>query len=309
MNHKPVTPPDRRQKAGLHPRNRHHGRYDMAALCRISPALGDFVRATPNGGESIDFADPQAVRALNRALLAQDYGIAHWDIPAQFLCPPIPGRADYLHYLADLLACTRADGAIPRGAQTCVLDIGTGANCIYPLLGQAEYGWRFTGSDISAQALAAAAAIIRANPALGTRIRLRRQRQPQAIFQGIIKAGEYYAATMCNPPFHRSAAEAAAGSQRKLTNLGLRPPQAAMLNFGGKADELWCDGGEQAFILRMIAESRAFATQVGWFTSLVSRRETLPALRRALRAIPVKEMREVTMAQGQKVSRFIAWRF
>ncbi|BEH71912.1 23S rRNA (adenine(1618)-N(6))-methyltransferase RlmF [Edwardsiella tarda] len=308
MKNKPVTPPERRQKARLHPRNRHQGRYDMAALCQASPALRPFLRTTPRGETSIDFADPLAVRALNQALLAQVYGIAHWDIPAQFLCPPIPGRADYLHYLADLLASQCADGQIPRGAQTCVLDIGTGANCIYPLLGQAEYGWRFTASDISPQALAAAAAIIQANPGMAARIRLRRQRQPQALFHGIIKPGERYAATMCNPPFHRDAAEAAAGSQRKRTNLGLATT-AADLNFGGQADELWCPGGEQGFILRMIAESREFAEQVGWFTSLVSRRETLPALRKALRAVQAREVREVTMAQGQKVSRFIAWRF
>lgn len=281
----------------------------MAALCQILPALRPFLRTTPRGETSIDFADPQAVRALNRALLAQDYGIMHWALPAEFLCPPIPGRADYLHYLADLLASPQPESAIPRGAQICVLDIGTGANCIYPLLGQAEYGWRFTASDISPQALAAAAAIIQANPGLSTRIRLRRQRQPQAIFQGIIRPGEYYAATMCNPPFHRNAAEAAASSQRKLSNLGLVPRGGATLNFGGKADELWCPGGEQGFILRMIEESQAFAAQVGWFSTLVSRRETLPALRKALRAMPLKAMREVRMAQGQKVSRFIAWRF
>ena len=98
---KAATP---REKASLHPRNRHQGRYDFPQLIKSTPELGQFVILNPYGKESIDFADPAAVRVFNRALLKAFYGIAHWDIPADFLCPPVPGRADYVHFLADLLA-------------------------------------------------------------------------------------------------------------------------------------------------------------------------------------------------------------
>src|SRR3954469_11654764 len=120
----------RREKPGLHPRNRHVLRYDFPALVRSSPNLKRFVRLSPTRNDTIDFADPAAVLALNRALLKHHYGVAHWTIPAGYLCPPVPGRADYVHRLADLLA-TSTSNVIPRGPKTVVLDIGVGANCIY----------------------------------------------------------------------------------------------------------------------------------------------------------------------------------
>lgn len=144
------------QKPGLHPRNRHHSRYDLATLCQVNPELRQFLTLTPAGEQSVDFANPLAVKALNKALLAHFYAVANWDIPDGFLCPPVPGRADYIHHLADLLA--EASGTIPVNAS--ILDIGVGANCIYPLIGVHEYGWRFTGSETSSQALSSAQAII-----------------------------------------------------------------------------------------------------------------------------------------------------
>lgn len=58
------------QKPGLHPRNRHRSRYDMKALCLSCPELQDFIVQTPAGEPSVNFADPLAVKTLNKALLA-----------------------------------------------------------------------------------------------------------------------------------------------------------------------------------------------------------------------------------------------
>ena len=293
------------QKPGLHPRNRHRSRYDLDALCIDEPNLRGFIIATPAGEPTVNFADPEAVKVLNKALLAHFYGVKHWDIPDGFLCPPVPGRADYIHHLADLLAETSVDGAIPR--QTSVLDIGTGANCIYPLIGHHEYGWRFTGTEVGDAAFASAQAIVTGNPALTRAVRLRRQKDPAAILNGMIHKNEQYDATMCNPPFHDSAAAAQAGNDRKRRNLG--QSEASGLNFGGQQQELWCEGGEVAFISKMIAESQAFGRQVLWFSSLVSRGENLPPLYRALTAAGAVKVVKKEMAQGQKQSRFIAWTF
>nr|VUD25999.1 putative SAM-dependent methyltransferase [Salmonella sp. NCTC 7297] len=227
----------------------------------------------------------------------------HWDIPQGFLCPPVPGRADYIHHLADLLGETT--GSIP--AQATILDVGVGANCIYPLIGVHEYGWRFTGSEVSDAAMSSAQAIIQANTGLSRAIRLRRQKDPAAIFTGIIHKNESYDATLCNPPFHDSAAAARAGSERKRRNLGQNKDDA--LNFGGQQQELWCEGGEVAFIKKMIAESQTFRRQVLWFTTLVSRGENLPPLYRALTDAGAVKVVKKEMAQGQKQSRFIAWTF
>lgn len=290
-------------KPGLHPRNRHHDRYDLPALCQACPELTPFLTLTPAGEQTINFADAGAVKALNKALLAHFYAVRHWDIPEGFLCPPVPGRADYVHHLADLLAETT--GTVPRQAD--ILDIGVGANCIYPLIGVHEYGWRFTGTEVNAEALASAQAIVNGNPGLSRAIRLRRQRDPQAILTGMIHPNDRYDATLCNPPFHDSAAAAKQGSDRKRRNLGITGGDK--LNFGGQQQELWCEGGEVAFVLRMIAESQKFSRQVMWFTTMVSRGENLPPLYRALSEAGVEKVVKKEMAQGQKQSRFIAWTF
>jgi len=291
------------EKPGLHPRNRHRARYDFAELVGTCPELAAFVRPTAYGDPSIDFADPAAVRALNRALLKHFYGTGHWQLPAGFLCPPIPGRADYLHHAADLLA---GSGPIPRGPSVRVLDIGVGASCIYPIIGHHEYGWRFLGSDIDPGALAAAGRILQANPGLAGAIELRLQPSPGAIFQGLLRDGETFALSICNPPFHASRAEAMAGARSKLRNLGIG---GARLNFGGQAAELWCEGGEAGFAGRMILESARIPDRVRWFSTLVSRAANLPGLRHAARQAGALAIRTLDMAQGQKRSRILAWTF
>ena len=297
------------EKPGLHPRNRHRGRYDFADLIAAHPELGPFVAPNAYSDASIDFADPAAVRALNGALLARHYGINGWALPAPYLCPPIPGRADYLHYLADLLA--ESHGGIPQGATTRVLDIGVGANAIYPLIGHSEYGWSFVGSDIERGALANAQAILDANPAHRAAVELRLQTRRDAVFAGIVRRGERFALTLCNPPFHASAADARAGSARKWANLGKADTagRAPRLNFGGQAAELYCAGGEAGFLSRMIAESAAYPNTALWFTALVAKAANLPTIYAALKSAGARQQRTIAMAQGQKQSRLIAWSF
>lgn len=299
---------ERPRKSGLHPRNRHAAGYDFAALARDGTPLARFVRASPAGTPTIDFADPAAVRAFNQALLRDDYGFAQWDLPSGYLCPPVPGRADYLHHLADLLGEDH-DGVPPRGADTVVLDIGVGANGIYPIIGTHEYGWSFVGTEIDPGAVRWARRLMASNPLLAARVEIREQRTRAEIFSGVVGPEERFAASMCNPPFHRSAAEAVAGTQRKLRNLAGGKPAPLVRNFGGQGNELWCPGGESAFVRRVIAESARRPRLCGWFTTLVSSRESLPAIERALAAVGPVQIRTIPMAQGQKKSRIVAWRF
>ena len=293
----------------LHPRNRHQGRYDFAALLAVEPGLQAFMIRNPYGKHSIDFANPEAVRVFNMALLRQLYGIKNWRIPEGYLCPPVPGRADYIHGLADLLAAD-AGGDIPRGNAFTVLDIGTGSSCIYPLLGHLDYGWRFIASDIDSHALANAAETLTANALAGV-IELRLQQNKITFFKGILHKGERIVCTLCNPPFHSSAAEATRGSARKWRNLGKQDPKRKLptLNFGGQSNELWCKGGELAFVRAMIRESKDYANQVLWFTSLVSKSAHIRLLQRTLKQVGAVDVQVCNMAQGQKQSRFLAWTF
>ena len=293
----------------LHPRNRQQGRYNFAQLIQAEPALAPFMLTNPYGKPSINFADPQAVRVFNRALLKQLYGLSYWDIPENYLCPPVPGRGDYVHNLADLLV---EDGLELKAQQGCkVLDIGTGANCIYPLLGHLDYGWRMVGADIDRQALASAQHIVQQNQ-LQAAIELRLQTDPKQLFTGVIQGDERFALTLCNPPFHSSAAEAASGSRRKWKNLGKQAPERQLptLNFGGQSNELWCPGGEVAFVRRMLRESQRYGQQVAWFTSLLSKQDNVRQAKRELEKLSgVAEIKVLNMSQGQKISRFIAWSF
>lgn len=289
----------------LHPENRFRGRYDLPALIRLEPALGPLVRPNPSGEPTLDFADPRAVKLLNGALLQEAYGIQAWEIPDGYLCPPIPGRLDMILHLADLLASDR-DGWIPEGSGIRVLDIGVGANCIYPLLGFGEFGWHFLGSDTDSQALRSAGRILERNPRWAEAVTLRPQR-PGKILAGLLEPSERFALSLCNPPFHASPTEAREGSERKWRNLGRSREGRPVLNFGGKGGELWCPGGETGFLTQMIEESVALGDRIGWFTSLVSKEATLPALRQALRRTEAREVRVIPMAQGQKRSRILAW--
>ena len=300
-------------KSELHPRNRHRGRYDFDQLIQASPALAPFVKLNEYGDASIDFSNAEAVKALNQALLKQFYEVCAWDIPKQYLCPPIPGRADYLHCIADLLSEGNA-GVIPHGQSVRVLDIGVGANMIYPLIGTREYGWQFVGADIDAKALNNAQQIVEAN-ALSSVIELRLQTSPASIFKGVIGQGEKFALTMCNPPFHGSLEEAQAGTQRKWRGLGKHlakrgaNTKSPVLNFGGQNAELYCEGGEEAFVAAMIKESRQYATQCIWFTTLISKAANLPGVYSALKKVSALEVKTIEMSQGQKKSRIVAWTF
>jgi len=297
------------EKASMHARNPHRGRYDFKQLVAGTPELAAYVSLNAYGDESIKFADPAAVKALNRALLNQVYGIKQWDVPPQYLCPPIPGRADHLHYLADLLADGNG-GVIPHGESIRVLDLGVGANCIYPLIGQREYGWQFVGTDIDAVALANAQGIVDANGLSGA-ITLRLQASPAAIFEGVVKPDEVFDLCMCNPPFHASLAEARSGTQRKWKNLGVESnkKKVPVLNFGGKSMELCCEGGEEAFVCRMVEESARYRGSCMWFTTLISKSASLPGVYRAIKYAGALENTTIEMAQGQKKSRIVAWTF
>lgn len=314
----------RSHSRGLHPKNLHNQAYDFAALIKSHPPLAPHVKANAHGNFSINFADPQAVKALNGALLKHHYGIDGWDIPQGALCPPIPGRADYLHYVAELPCVGKTDSP---DSPTYMLDIGTGANGIYPLLACKLYGWHCVGSDINAHSLDNVRGIIASNPGLENIFQLRHQVDKHHIFQGIIQPGEFFDISVCNPPFHASLEEALKGSQRKLNNLARnRGEEVAVranknsaakssfanspsLNFGGMEAELWCNGGEQLFLKKMIQESKLFASQCRWFTSLVSKGESVKPAKKLIQKAGALDVREIEMVQGNKVARILAWTF
>lgn len=295
-------------ESSLHPNNLHQGRYDLELLSETLPELRTHVFKNEYGNLTLDFADPNAVKLLNRALLKHFYQVKYWDIPAGFLCPPIPSRADYIHYLGDLLKENNS-GKSPKGSKIKVLDIGTGANLIYPLLGVASYDWSFVGSELNPLAIQSAHQILDQNSNFREKIELRSQPDPSKIFTNIIHSEEFFDLTLCNPPFHESAEAAQEGSKRKVKNLTGKSGSKVKLNFGGQAAELWTEGGELEFIRKMIQESLRFKSQVYWFSTLVSKSENLKSIYHQFEKVGVFTQKTIQMAQGNKKSRFVAWTF
>lgn len=278
----------------MHPNNIHNAPYDFTVLQKCNPALSTYVFLNKFKNETIDFSNAIAVIALNKAILFHHYNIKNWELPHGYLCPPIPSRADYIHHLADIVENNRS----AKG-----LDIGVGANCIYPILGSQIYAWNMVGVDISEDSVKIARQ--NATEAL-TDIDIRFQEDPGHIFQNAIKKGEYFDFTMCNPPFYGSAQEAEKANLQKNKNLQLSNTKAR--NFGGFSNELWCNGGEALFIKRMIKQSVSFKDQVGVFTTLVSKRENLPKLIKQLTKLKASHS-IIDMQQGNKKSRILTWRF
>lgn len=293
------------EKTELHPRNKHRSRYDFKTLIKVLPSLTTFVKQNQYSDDSIDFFDPKAVKALNKALLIHDYKLEYWDVPKDYLCPPIPGRADYIHYIADLLTSS----GIKKGNKITCLDIGVGANCIYPIIGRQEYDWTFIGSDIDPIAVASAKNIVDGNDCLTGKVEIRLQKDATQLFKNILKENEFVDVTICNPPFHVSAAEAYAGSIRKLENLKQKNVGKPVLNFAGKPHELWCNGGEERFVRNMAFQSKEFEKNCLWFTSIVAKQAHLKRIYNAIEKVEAAEMKTITMGQGNKVSRIVAWTF
>lgn len=295
------------EKSSLHTRNLHRNPYDFDLLISCVPELKNYVFVNVHGTRTINFSIPKAVKLLNKALLLHFYNIKDWDIPDTNLCPPIPGRADYVHYIADLL--TENQNKIPTGTSVKGLDIGVGANLVYPLIAHKSYGWQMLGTDINEDSLKNAQHILDQNPDLASAISLQYQPDSNYVFKNIVKKEDQFTFCMCNPPFHDSKESMVKGNVRKTKNLNRSKNQKSLLNFSGQQSELWCEGGELAFITKMINESVQFSSQILWFTCLVSKKDNLYKLTTLLKKVKAVDFKTIDMAQGQKISRILTWTF
>lgn len=285
----------------FHSKNKHKSGYDINVLCKAYPDLSPFVFENSFQTKTIDFANPKAVKALNTALLMAYYKITYWKFPDTNLCPPIPGRVDYIHHLASLLKTSKIDG------NSTILDIGTGANCIYPILGHAEYNWTFKGVDVDDASLKHAQQIVNKNN-LTKAISLVRQNDKALIFNGVIHKEDRFSATMCNPPFYKSEEEALHATTKKTQGLNGSDTKVVR-NFSGNFNELCYDGGEKAFLHNYLYESSLFKNQCFWFTAFVSKKDLVKGMEASLKKLGATEIKIINMSQGNKMSRIVAWTF
>lgn len=285
----------------MHKNSLHIKKYDFDVLTKNHEALKSYVFVNDYQTQTIDFSNPDAVKALNTALLFTHYNVKFWEFPDENLCPPIPSRADYMHHLSDLLRRSQLEIDIK------ILDVGVGASCIYPLLGNAIYNWSFVGTDIDEKSLQIAQKIIDENN-LGNAIELRHQKDYQHILKGILKPSDKFTASVCNPPFYKSQADALEATKTKLKGLG-KGNDKLVRNFSGTPKELCYAGGEKAFLHNYLYESSQYKQQCYWYTSLVSNVSHVRSMEASLKKLGATEFQVLDMIQGNKVSRVVAWSF
>ncbi len=284
----------------MHKNNIHKSGYNFVKLCKVFPKLKEFVFENKYQTKTIDFANPEAVKNLNKALLFTHYNIKYWEFTDANLCPPIPGRVEYIHQLENLLKSYGINSNVN------ILDIGTGATCIYPLLGHKVYDWHFVATDIYANSLEQAQLNIDKN-SLKDKIELRLQNDSSQIFKGILKPSDTFSVSICNPPFFKSETEMLQATTKKLKGLGKNGER--IKNFSGKHNELCYKGGEKAFVHTYLYESFLFKTNCFWYSILVSKKENVKSMYASLNKLEAVEIKTIPMQLGNKISRIVVWTF
>ena len=283
--------------------NRFKSSYDFDALVKSNPELNKYVITNKNQDKTIAFSNPLAVYNLNKALLLNNFPLTSWDIPKKYLIPGVPGRAAYIYACAHFLARNN-NGKVPSGKEYNVLDIGTGANMVYPIVGICEYGWNFVGADIEQDAIDIAKSIAKSNRCIEPNITFRLQDTHSRIFDQVVNRNDQFMLSICNPPFHSSAAEARKSSSRKQKNLKYNIKES---NFRGSSYELWCKGGEYEFISNMIRESVKYKSQIKWFSTLISKQDNISALVKKVEKFSPKTLEILNLETGNKRSRILIW--
>jgi 23S rRNA A1618 N6-methylase RlmF len=97
--------------------------------------------------------------ALTRALLQTYFHLKLPYLEVDHLCPPIPNRFFYLHWIHSQLL----ENISTNNVRSFGLDIGTGASCIYPLLAARFYRSRMITTEIDKKASEIARSNVQAN--------------------------------------------------------------------------------------------------------------------------------------------------
>ncbi|MEQ2314052.1 Methyltransferase-like protein 16, partial [Ameca splendens] len=147
----------------------------------------------------VNFKEPEAVRALTCTLLKEDFGLTI-EIPLERLIPTVPLRLNYIHWVEDLIDGQKQ----PRRG----IDIGTGASCIYPLLGATMNGWYFLATEVDDICFDYAKKNVEQNH-LSDLVKVVKVPQKTLLMDALKEETEIiYDFCMCNPPFFANQLEA-----------------------------------------------------------------------------------------------------
>lgn len=224
-----------------------------------------------------------------------------------------------------------------------ILDIGTGATAIYPLLGCAiDPDWVFTGTDIDAASLDNARKIVE-NPRnngcdhggdssskgsrrprsrlirdwplnLASRITLLLRSEEDTLIplnsRCVDRADRDHARDNAQPMYTATMCNppfysSAQEMQDSLDKKSL-PPNGAC---SGTATEMICAGGEVAFVSRLIDESTSLRERVRWYTSMVGKMSSIAPLVDHLKQRGVQNYGISAFVQGSTRRWVLIWSF
>ncbi|KAK6507467.1 hypothetical protein TWF481_005899 [Arthrobotrys musiformis] len=281
----------------MHPKNVYKNGVSFAQLAKEYPGLAKCLKGT----SSIDFHDPESIRQLAKALLKKEFKL-EVDLPEDRLCPGVPNRLNYILWLSDLLLDTHEERS-PGPPKVTGIDIGTGASAIYPLLGCSHFPtWHFLATEIDPKSLSHAATNISQNE-LEDRITLLDVSSSSTILpEGEIISHERVDFTMCNPPFYSSINDMLSSAKNKAV--------PALSACTGSTTEMVTEGGEVAFVNRMVDESLKLQQKVRWYTSMLGKRSSVEKVVEKLKENKVDNYIVGEFVQGAKTRRWaVGWSF
>ncbi|CAG8509194.1 1874_t:CDS:10 [Acaulospora morrowiae] len=284
----------------MHPRNKYKSNPpDFAALAFKYSSFYPYVHYTKEGKPYIDFKNPEAVRELTYCLLRNDFNLV-LEIPLDSLCPPIPNRLNYVHWIEDLVSTTE----MRQDRSVYGIDIGTGASCIYPLLGcTLNKNWVFLATDIDKKTVEYAESNVQRNNLDGRITVVHNQTDKKILLSEEVISNNNikFAFCMCNPPFYESQEQYERGVELKQSF-----PTSVCT---GSPREKIFPGGEFQFIKDILEESLTLRNKIRWYTSKIGRMETVNKIVRELKRNGIDNYVVTEFCQGKTRRWGIGWSF
>ncbi|KAK0407303.1 hypothetical protein QR680_019126 [Steinernema hermaphroditum] len=280
---------------------------NFTALAREYPELRKHCFITNRGTLNLNFADSEAVRILTLVLLRKDFGLTI-ELPHNSLVPRVPQRLNYLLFLEDLLL---ANGL--KNSDVTGIDVGTGCSCIYPLMGAAKFRWKFVATEIDETSIKMAKSNVEKNGQTEN-ITVMCPRESTILTEAVNAAlCEGFTFSMCNPPFYdfeessrKYSMDENNACENTVTEGGRPAPRSATV---ARLNELATEGGEVAFVLRMIEESMELRTRIRLFTSMVGIKASVQKIERVLKTIGDVRYVVSTLDQGRTQRFVLAWTY
>ena len=232
---------------------------DFLILIKEFPDLKKYIiKQNEENKEEIyfDWSNNDLSLLMTKSILNYYFNIKYYYIPKGFLIPPIPSRLNYLNLINSLLT----EEVNIKYKDITGIDIGTGANIIYPILGNSLYKWKFICSEINEESFNNAKLIIEKNN-LENYIKLIKQENKNNIFLNILNQQNKYTFSLCNPPYYDYETEIKLDEKKRDNEF----------NF----DEVYYQKGEFGFFQRYFTESICYNKNVYLFTILIGKKTNM----------------------------------